>query len=262
MHRRKGFTLIELLVVIAIIAILAAILFPVFAQARDKARASACLSNTKQLATAFQMYTQDYDERTPGGCFALWSCSSSPTTWIDETGAPSKTQVSFTGLWILNPYIKNLQVFVCPSRTGWNTAAYRPMQGSYGTNRSVAQDSRSLGELERPAELVAYVDARVPWLDDLVGYYVHCRLSGNGSPSPGVYCDQYVAGTGCSSCNTSGIRTDLHNEGVNVVYADGHAKWSKMPGLFYKNFLLLAPTSPKYNCPITTFPEKCNNPGA
>ena len=63
--RRRGFTLIELLVVIAIIAILAAILFPVFAQARDKARAAACLSNTRQIATAVAMYTQDYDEVLP-----------------------------------------------------------------------------------------------------------------------------------------------------------------------------------------------------
>ena len=70
MVRRKGFTLIELLVVIAIIAILAAILFPVFAQARDKARSSACLSNTKQIALALYLYVQDYYETTPGGCFA------------------------------------------------------------------------------------------------------------------------------------------------------------------------------------------------
>jgi prepilin-type N-terminal cleavage/methylation domain-containing protein/prepilin-type processing-associated H-X9-DG protein len=262
MFRKRGFTLIELLVVIAIIAILAAILFPVFAQARDKARAASCLSNTKQLALAFQMYTSDYDERTPAGCFAIWSCATSPTTWISETGAPSPTAVRYTGLYVLRPYIKSDGVYVCPSRTGWNNAAYRPVMGSYGTNRSVAVDGKSLSELERPAELAAYVDARVPWLDDLVGYYVHCRLSGAGGPSPGVYCDQYVANSNCSSCNTAGIRTDLHNEGVNVVYADGHAKWSKMNNLFYKNFLIMAPNNVKYNCPITVFPTKCNNPGA
>src|ERR671930_500085 len=66
MERRRGFTLIELLVVIAVIAILAAILFPVFAQAREKARQAACLSNCKQLGTALQLYVQDYDERFPG----------------------------------------------------------------------------------------------------------------------------------------------------------------------------------------------------
>src|ERR687884_230020 len=66
--RKRGFTLIELLVVIAIIAILAAILFPVFAQARDKARSASCLSNLKQMGTAWMMYTQDYDEMFPSSC--------------------------------------------------------------------------------------------------------------------------------------------------------------------------------------------------
>src|SRR5688500_12033549 len=89
--RKAGFTLIELLVVIAIIAILAAILFPVFAQARAKARQAACLSNTKQIGTALAMYIQDYDEtvvRNGGG----------GVTWPD----------------LLQPYIKNIQVFRCP----------------------------------------------------------------------------------------------------------------------------------------------------
>src|SRR5436853_4751504 len=110
MRRNRGFTLIELLVVIAIIAILAAILFPVFAQAREKARAAACLSNTKQIALAFTMYTQDYDECTPGGCFTAYTCSASPTTWIDETGAPSKIRINYTGLWPLTPYVKHTGV--------------------------------------------------------------------------------------------------------------------------------------------------------
>ena len=68
LHRRRGFTLIELLVVIAIIAILAAILFPVFAQAREQARRATCLSNQKQLGHALTMYAQDYDEQLPGTC--------------------------------------------------------------------------------------------------------------------------------------------------------------------------------------------------
>src|SRR5205809_3264393 len=107
MVRRKGFTLIELLVVIAIIAILAAILFPVFAQARDKARAAACLSNTKQIALAVNMYVQDYDETTPGGCFAVWGCGIDPNF--------KKASANYTGLWPLTPYVKNEQVFICPS---------------------------------------------------------------------------------------------------------------------------------------------------
>jgi prepilin-type N-terminal cleavage/methylation domain-containing protein/prepilin-type processing-associated H-X9-DG protein len=111
MNRRRGFTLIELLVVIAIIAILAAILFPVFAQARDKARQSACISNLKQIGLAFGMYAQDYDELL-GPC-ALAIQGQSPT-------GPFTVKNRFgtrTVLWpaFLQPYVKNLNIFSCPS---------------------------------------------------------------------------------------------------------------------------------------------------
>src|SRR3989441_8187866 len=97
---RRGFTLIELLVVIAIIAILAAILFPVFAQARDKARSAACLSNMQQIGKALMMYVQDYDEKT------TWF-------WNSQVGK----QNYLAGYWYvcLFPYTKSLQVFICPS---------------------------------------------------------------------------------------------------------------------------------------------------
>src|SRR3982074_603449 len=92
--KRRGFTLIELLVVIAIIALLAAILFPVFAQAREKARSISCLSNLKQLGTANMMYAQDYDESFTYGCRNGW--------WMNT--------------WFVNlqPYIKNVQMLRCP----------------------------------------------------------------------------------------------------------------------------------------------------
>src|SRR5215210_4692083 len=102
---RSGFTLIELLVVIAIIAILAAILFPVFAQAREKARQTACLSNAKQIALGCRMYAQDYD----------------------DVNVPERLQlkggslISFRAL--LQPYVKNKQVFVCPSVSNLNSFA-------------------------------------------------------------------------------------------------------------------------------------------
>src|SRR5881409_6940 len=96
--RRRAFTLIELLVVIAIIAILAAILFPVFAQAREKARQTACLSNMKQIGIGLIMYASDYD-------------SQYPPSQLGTNGAPNLVS------WpqIMQPYIKNEQVFVCPS---------------------------------------------------------------------------------------------------------------------------------------------------
>lgn len=102
---RKGFTLIELLVVIAIIAILAAILFPVFAQAREKARQTSCLSNTKQIATSILMYAQDYDETLLGYRFQQTGLQQNPYATDSRVGASAKTPIFFNQL--LNPYIKN-----------------------------------------------------------------------------------------------------------------------------------------------------------
>src|SRR5436309_3385247 len=102
MQHRRAFTLIEFLVVIAIIAILAAILFPVFAQAREKARQAACFSNCKQLCLAYQMYAQDYDETIVPGCNfnAGYDQKNDPRSWYDG---------------LLEPYVKSLGVFHCPS---------------------------------------------------------------------------------------------------------------------------------------------------
>src|SRR5437867_4650518 len=123
-RRNKAFTLIELLVVIAIIAILAAILFPVFAQARDKARSAACLSNLKQIGMATRMYTQDYDEVLVPSY--LYNSKSTWEWWMD----------------LLQPYVKNRGVFVCPT---WSDAESRSLhvgeqplrtRWSYGANNS------------------------------------------------------------------------------------------------------------------------------
>ena len=101
--RRRGFTLIELLVVIAIIAILAAILFPVFAQARAKARQAACMANLKQLGLAFEMYCQDYDELLP-----IWG--------YGDTSQPDNGPDEGFYAWdtVIDPYTKNQQILLCP----------------------------------------------------------------------------------------------------------------------------------------------------
>jgi prepilin-type N-terminal cleavage/methylation domain-containing protein len=106
-QRHAAFTLIELLVVIAIIAILAAILFPVFAQAREKARQTSCISNLKQIGTAALMYAQDYDERTPRNWFGDMG--------FEETTAPGDTPDRYKWMDAIQPYVKNTQVFTCPS---------------------------------------------------------------------------------------------------------------------------------------------------
>ncbi len=141
--KRHGFTLIELLVVIAIIAILAAILFPVFAKAREKARQSSCASNLKQLSVALAQYTQDYDEKVHPH-----RNTASTYGWMDS----------------VSPYVKSAQVFVCPSqgRAPTRVGAAPNIATHYGWNwRQLGSDTftRSLAEITMPAETIAYGDS-------------------------------------------------------------------------------------------------------
>jgi prepilin-type N-terminal cleavage/methylation domain-containing protein/prepilin-type processing-associated H-X9-DG protein len=125
---RQGFTLIELLVVIAIIAILAAILFPVFAQAREKARQTTCLSNTKQLGLAVAQYVQDFDEAYPYGI-------GDGATWWDETWAIT-----------VQPYIKSLNVFICPDDSDPPlTQSWEGIGISFAANALIGPGSHCLG---------------------------------------------------------------------------------------------------------------------
>lgn len=195
LFRRRAFTLIELLVVIAIIAILAAILFPVFAKAREAARKSSCQSNLKQLGTAAMMYTQDYDEKWSGIC-----CYNNSIT----------SGQMFNWPYAIVPYIKNRGVFKCPSDK-WDDAAV-----SYNGNNALEQIK--LAAINAPANVVYLMD----------GYTQRGgnAAPGNASTGNGLNCDYTIwDSTGRATDKNQGL--PRHSETANVVYCDGHVKTSK-----------------------------------
>ncbi len=218
---RRGFTLIELLVVIAIIAILAAILFPVFAKAREKARQTSCLSNVKQMILGVLQYAQDYDELLVPG---IGGAPGKTTTW------PVSQSTAFTNfamnMDLIYPYVNNVQMFFCPS----GPMPTSTVSGNYGFNAALCPDTRGglvpqrLGNLRTPAETFIVLDAgpyMISWsyVTTPTGSFWYVpgtaggrNPAGEGSPAvAAVYQNDYVSGR--------------HNEGINVGLADGHAKW-------------------------------------
>jgi len=197
---KRGFTLIELLVVIAIIAILAAILFPVFAKAREKARQSSCLSNLKQMGLAAVAYVQDYDGYWPPYANMASSPIQPPPFGANEN------------LWRfpIQPYIKNWQVYICPSSAsspGDESSAAVQGHPAYGYNPNVGNTvpAASDSTIRYPAQLAVYADC------------MHWNMCQGW--------EMAYANTCCASGAAAGTAKTRHNEGSNVAFADGHSKW-------------------------------------
>lgn len=200
MRKQLGFTLIELLVVIAIIAILAAILFPVFARAREKARQTSCLSNMKQLGLALQMYTTDYDGKVRAE--AIYP----NTEWCWQRNA----QGSWIALGHLYPYMKNQQIYYCPSidtRYSYGQNVYNPLRGDH---LGVNQYAYKIDMIASPAQHIIIAEAGNVFLWDWRW------ADGSGSLWPRI--------------------RRHHAEGLNVAFLDGHSKWRRYAGLTTVDF--------------------------
>jgi prepilin-type N-terminal cleavage/methylation domain-containing protein/prepilin-type processing-associated H-X9-DG protein len=189
---RKGFTLIELLVVIAIIAILAAILFPVFARAREKARATSCLSNVKQLTLGIKMYNQDYDEMLIPGNIGT-ALGVLPWTRLVE------------------PYVKNAQITRCPSDKTRDPGYH--FNCSPGFAWTFGGTYIDIARIALPAETLIIADG------ERNGYLSNPTYPVMGKPG-------WAANAWGCAPNLPGCRVDeRHNGGANFGFIDGHAKW-------------------------------------
>ena len=201
--RQKAFTLIELLVVIAIIAILAAILFPAFARARENARRASCQSNFKQLMLGLVQYTQDYDDRLPN---VSDDVAAIPTTgnWTSYFGTPVVFDPSKGSIF---PYLKSAQIFVCPSDSKGQTQGQ-----SYAINSCLTPGGQDANKLRYGQSLAAFEET-TKWM----------ALGEEGNPLD----SSASTDDGFLYTNINDF-TARHLEGSNIAFLDGHVKWFRV----------------------------------
>lgn len=223
---RSGFTLIELLVVIAIISILASILFPVFARARENARRSSCLSNLKQLGLAMMQYTQDYDER-------LTPAYNTGANIVLPSGA-----VSWTALWyhMMYPYMKNIQIMNCPSETSviWTDGTYTG-DIPYGYNWLAASNATActtegcgvnLGPPNSPG-------AHLSSIEDVAGTIMIADSKYYLIATDAWRLEAEAGGSACTASTTRKCAVARHLQTLDALFIDGHVKampWQSVLG--------------------------------
>jgi len=248
--RRHAFTLIELLVVIAIIAILASILFPVFAQAREKARQAGCASNLKQIGLAVKMYVQDYDETFPHNCDEPRPNGSLKLTPVQGT--------CWAG-WISNvlaPYERNAQIYKCPSLSttwGFNNWRLPDKAGSYSYNyRSLGGAWGALGTSQTVQPVVT--ESAIPETSNLAMMW--------DSANSWADCG-YVSSCGIDSRDLTWYRkgqftmTSWHNGRNNFLFTDGHVHSFAWPQVTWWMISrgVQGGNNPDYNVSVLTKPK-------
>jgi prepilin-type N-terminal cleavage/methylation domain-containing protein/prepilin-type processing-associated H-X9-DG protein len=226
--RGRGFTLIELLVVIAIIAILAAILFPVFAKARERAQTTACLSNMKQLGLSLTMYTDDHNERLPGNKDALAGHSlntGNKLGWMDPAAGVNWAASIF-------PYVKSLDIYLCPTSMPRQQLNNGSGVGNPDTDMARASgagntsyilngvvSNKALTQVKNPAGTIFLQEM----LSRTCTAQVRPVLENAAIPRIYVGVDYW-------------LYSNVHNEGGNLAFCDGHAEYQRKSAMTYEEF--------------------------
>ena len=215
---KSAFTLIELLVVIAIIAILAAILFPVFARARENARRSSCSSNIKQIGLGFQQYIQDYDEKYP---LVAGGATTTAASGIVSQGWAIQMQ----------PYLKSSQIFQCPSETNAPAAGVTTVGNtSYGTANysDYWYNSRLAGSSQAQVDQVSSTVINGDGENGSAAYAFNGENITNDASIPAVTTPLVTTPVRVTLAGTTAQDFGLrHLDGLNYGFADGHVKWLK-----------------------------------